>query len=172
MLHRRTSWRILKWLGTAACVLLVTAYVATAWRWYAAVRIDRGDVILTLNLVGGATEAMLITSSAAAPATLRTQLEMERLGSVRFIWYPRYAAGGIEGGPPGTYVRRLIVPLWLLFALLAIPTLLLWRCDRRRIPLHCCHKCGYDLTGNVTGRCPECGTPVASKRGHSTFSKK
>jgi hypothetical protein len=23
-----------------------------------------------------------------------------------------------------------------------------------------CQKCGYDLTGNVSGRCPECGTLV------------
>ena len=23
-----------------------------------------------------------------------------------------------------------------------------------------CEKCGYDLTGNESGRCPECGTPV------------
>lgn len=23
-----------------------------------------------------------------------------------------------------------------------------------------CRKCGYDLTGNVSGRCPECGAPV------------
>ena len=25
-----------------------------------------------------------------------------------------------------------------------------------------CRKCGYDLTGNITGRCPECGTPTAA----------
>ena len=25
-----------------------------------------------------------------------------------------------------------------------------------------CQKCGYNLTGNVSGRCPECGTPVKS----------
>lgn len=23
---------------------------------------------------------------------------------------------------------------------------------------HLCHRCGYNLTGNVSGRCPECGT--------------
>jgi hypothetical protein len=25
-----------------------------------------------------------------------------------------------------------------------------------------CKRCGYDLTGSVTGRCSECGTPIAS----------
>ena len=24
-----------------------------------------------------------------------------------------------------------------------------------------CHSCGYSLTGNVSGVCPECGTPVS-----------
>ncbi|MBN2448588.1 MAG: hypothetical protein JXO22_17815 [Phycisphaerae bacterium] len=23
-----------------------------------------------------------------------------------------------------------------------------------------CERCGYDLTGNVSGRCPECGEPI------------
>jgi hypothetical protein len=25
-----------------------------------------------------------------------------------------------------------------------------------------CVSCGYNLTGNVSGRCPECGEPIAS----------
>jgi hypothetical protein len=34
----------------------------------------------------------------------------------------------------------------------------LWkRCRRRRRPGHC-RRCGYDLTGNVSGVCPECGS--------------
>ncbi len=27
-------------------------------------------------------------------------------------------------------------------------------------PSHCCKKCGYNLTGNISGRCPECGTNI------------
>src|SRR5262249_37714200 len=34
---------------------------------------------------------------------------------------------------------------------------IVWRLDRRPPPGHC--NCGYDLTGNVSGRCPECGMP-------------
>lgn len=26
-----------------------------------------------------------------------------------------------------------------------------------------CEKCEYNLTGNISGKCPECGTPVAAK---------
>lgn len=29
-----------------------------------------------------------------------------------------------------------------------------------RIPKGSCQGCGYDLTGNVSGRCPECGREI------------
>jgi hypothetical protein len=35
-----------------------------------------------------------------------------------------------------------------------------WYHDRRSIPPGHCQKCGYDLTGNESGRCPECGTAI------------
>ena len=54
----------------------------------------------------------------------------------------------------------LWIPFWLPFVLLATPTALLWWHDLRRIPPGHCQRCGYDLTGNVSGRCPECGTPI------------
>lgn len=50
--------------------------------------------------------------------------------------------------------------LWLppaVFGALALP---LWIADRRaRLP-HECPRCRYDLTGNVSGVCPECGAPL------------
>ena len=30
-------------------------------------------------------------------------------------------------------------------------------------PAHLCRQCGYDLTGNVSGVCPECGRPTHRK---------
>ena len=30
----------------------------------------------------------------------------------------------------------------------------------RRRPTNLCAECGYNLTGNVSGRCPECGTSI------------
>lgn len=47
---------------------------------------------------------------------------------------------------------------WLLLATM-LPTALLWWLDRRIIQPGHCRKCGYDLTGNVSGVCPECGMP-------------
>ena len=51
------------------------------------------------------------------------------------------------------------LPLWLPFVVIAVPTAFLWYRDRRwRFPLGHCIKCGYNLTGNTTGICPECGS--------------
>ena len=58
---------------------------------------------------------------------------------------------------PGEQVRvYLVIP----FLLVAIPTAFLWARPRRRIPPGYCQTCGYNLTGNVSGVCPECGTAV------------
>jgi len=50
-----------------------------------------------------------------------------------------------------------VLALWIPFLLVAIPTAYLWYRDRRRLPSGHCRKCGYNLTGNVSGVCPECG---------------
>ena len=55
--------------------------------------------------------------------------------------------------------HTVIFPLWMPAVFVTLPTAILWMLDRRRIPAGHCRKCGYDLTGNVSGRCPECGTP-------------
>ncbi|MFQ5805659.1 MAG: hypothetical protein ACE5I3_04330 [Phycisphaerae bacterium] len=39
------------------------------------------------------------------------------------------------------------------------------RVTSRRFPLGYCQNCGYDLTGNVSGRCPECGREINAKQG-------
>ena len=57
--------------------------------------------------------------------------------------------------------EHVTIPLWMPFLGIAITTALirrthLWRADRRGI----CRDCGYNLTGNVSGVCPECGTQL------------
>ena len=61
------------------------------------------------------------------------------------IWWPEMGSG------------TFVLPLWIPCFILAIPTAYLFWLDRRAIPPHCCQGCGYDLTGNVSGACPECG---------------
>jgi hypothetical protein len=52
------------------------------------------------------------------------------------------------------------IPFWLPAVISAVPTAWLLFRDRRRIRPGCCRHCGYDLTANVTGICPECGSPI------------
>jgi hypothetical protein len=54
----------------------------------------------------------------------------------------------------------VVVPIWMLLVVIAIPTAFLWVRDRRRFPRGHCQACGYNLTGNVSGVCPECGRKV------------
>jgi hypothetical protein len=91
--------------------------------------------------------------------------------------YPRWSAGDWGWSRAGfqwlrrdetapTYwstQRSVVVPYWLPALLSAIAPVLstrarLVRSHRTRRGL--CLGCGYDLTGNASGTCPECGTPV------------
>ncbi len=64
-----------------------------------------------------------------------------------------------------------LVDTYILFpplAALAVKVLL-WRV-KRPIPPGVCISCSYDLTGNISGVCPECGTKVANNS-HEERSK-
>jgi hypothetical protein len=67
---------------------------------------------------------------------------------------------GPSSGAPRTVrtaLTYITIPCWLIFLPVALPTAFLWYRDRRRYRAGQCTMCGYDLTGNVSGRCPECG---------------
>ncbi len=49
------------------------------------------------------------------------------------------------------------IPLWLLLALLALPTVWLFSLNRRRTPRPGQCRCGYNLKGLTEARYPECG---------------
>ena len=62
------------------------------------------------------------------------------------------------GNPNGHVVT---IPFWLIIAVFSPFAFLQWRRTYldRRLPGHC-PTCHYDLTGNTTGVCPECGGKV------------
>jgi len=43
---------------------------------------------------------------------------------------------------------------------LSVATLVAFAFGRRRAQAGCCAFCNYNLTGNISGICPECGTPI------------
>ncbi len=58
--------------------------------------------------------------------------------------------------------REIRLPFGFPFLVIAVPTaIVFWRDHRRRPPGHC-RICGYNLTGNVSGVCPECGTSIST----------
>jgi hypothetical protein len=58
--------------------------------------------------------------------------------------------------------RDLYVPYWLLLIVVSPLVIWSWWRDRRRFPRGRCCECGYNLTGNVSGVCPECGMAVTA----------
>ncbi len=62
----------------------------------------------------------------------------------------------------------LDVPLWIPAFMIAIPSFLLWRRNQKLGEGYC--NCGYNLTGNVSGVCPECGTKMQSNGDEVTTS--
>ena len=71
------------------------------------------------------------------------------------------------------------IPLWAPAALLLISLALAiarrTHRQRRRLRTGLCIQCGYNLTGNESGICPECGRPTrppaATGRTHSTYNR-
>ncbi|MHC4065841.1 MAG: RING finger protein [Planctomycetota bacterium] len=81
----------------------------------------------------------------------------------RGSWYLRWWPGwGVStSSPSGSWhIRFPLVFLIPFFA--AYPALVVYRGARRRRRRKrgLCKSCKYDLTGNESGVCPECGTPI------------
>lgn len=57
-----------------------------------------------------------------------------------------------------TLLFVLYVPLWMIAAV-GVALMIYFRPKRGRTLGHC-SRCDYDLTGNESAVCPECGTPV------------
>ena len=71
-------------------------------------------------------------------------------------WWPEVFE---EADYHGTFVN-VGFPLWMPFLVVTLPTLVAWRRYVRAIPPGHCPHCDYNLTGNVSGVCPECGEKV------------
>ena len=152
MRRRGRFRRVGKWVGLALCVLIWVTWAASAG-WGARLSV-RGAIVAFTD------------------------------SGIVVVWNTgRIAAGGPQSGPgktvslflvefisdpPGTILRVLSLPFWLPLALLILPTAWLFWVDRRRKPRPGFCSCGYDLRGNVSGKCPECGekTTTSTERKH------
>lgn len=142
---KRRHNRLARWvfrLGLAACIVIVVASVASFWWTFCVtaagwvVGLNDGAVIVCRSIGGRARWSL----SSIGPATPKLH---EWLWSAQWIRY-------------GTTFH--FYPTWWFLLAALIPTLLAWRKQRRPYPPGHCRKCGYNLKGNVTGKCSECGT--------------
>ena len=62
----------------------------------------------------------------------------------------------------------VILPHWFLALIFAtLPAIWLYKWNKRRkLGPNACPSCGYDLTGNETGECPECGVTTKPEAAH------
>ena len=89
----------------------------------------------------------------------------------QYEWSSRQLIGrGSIGNAKGSYNFSVFeshfqLAWWLpaMVSLLPVGVLLsIWTMRRRRFWMGKCQTCSYDLTGNASGVCPECGTAIAS----------
>jgi hypothetical protein len=106
----------------------------------------------------------------------RETLSPQALDDSRQPWVIRYVR--VPGftlrtgaAQPARALFDVTVSSWLVAlttALLPIYWVVLYRGKWRRearLRAGCCISCGYDLTANTSGICPECGTPIGSNSG-------
>jgi hypothetical protein len=154
MRGRSRTRRVAKW-GVTSLLLLVIAMGGLSCLWSASY--VGSDVLV--GVVGG--------TLMWGPSALVAYTEPPTPTGFRVWWRPMYLP---FDWPSASHWSLGILPLWIPAVVLAIATALLWYLDRRRIPPGHCRKCGYDLTGNVSGRCPECGTEIKSVRAGSRLA--
>ena len=73
-----------------------------------------------------------------------------------------YASDNLCWMGPSTPSPLRIVLTWLVISI-SVGCACRWiafHCARPRCRPGYCHECDYDLTGNVSGICPECGSPL------------
>ena len=140
--------RWMKWVGLVGCAVIVVAWVVNI-RWTIGYSVGKLDFRLGAGRIG--------YDFGVRPIPIRRSpgLDIRPFGGG--YWRRCHYWVMFHSLRQWGYSVRL--PLWMPLVALAIPTAILWYRDRQPKPGHC-QQCGYDLTGNESGVCPECGTEV------------
>ena len=138
--------RIAKWTGLGMCALILMAWGFSSV--YGVGVVASGDTAIILE--HGWLSRLYHNMYYMDPSRYS-------FGRVGELWMHR-ASAGYYGSWTSTYP---IVPLWILLLIASIPTAFLFHRDRsRKINFGHCAICHYELTGNTSGVCPECGAKV------------
>lgn len=158
---RSRSWRALSRTMVALCALVMLGWVGS-WFW----RLTWRQPKVMFDAWGG--QLNLSIPGAYPPGwPSKDRLVFYYKGSAVELFVERDTYFRVFAGfPGGRSVGDLSfvcghIPFWVLFLATFIPTVLVRRATvRRRVPGTCVY-CEYDLTGNLSGVCPECGSPTA-----------
>lgn len=130
--------RAVGWAGCAVCILLLTLWI--------------GSIGHTFGYIGPDVGVYFESGGYVILGTGReiSAMGWTGIGQSRWpvVWW--FACPALV----------ILTPVWMPLLAVAVPTAFLWRREQRRSKSGHCRNCGYNLTGNVTGRCPECGTPT------------
>ncbi len=138
--------RFAKWTGVSVCALLITAWLLSRW-WWVPFPLNNHGSLEDAGIGAGAVyydyESMM-----GYPSTWPMSFTSKR---GFWLWKPRIIGS--------RYVVTVLIPLWIPFLVIAAPTGVLWYRERRSVrhELGLCANCHYNLAGNTSGVCPECG---------------
>lgn len=167
--------RIVKWTGAAVSLLIVTAWTASGfwsfnWVGYHWFTLRNGQLEFGEHLESREDYGRRVKLTPFLP------LDSEVVVRNRRPWLD-CIAGGLatprllhfvgtvpDGEPSGPHCRLLILPLAAPLTVITLLTFALFFRDRRRhIQPDSCIHCGYNLTGNTSGVCSECGEQSNTK---------
>ncbi len=155
--------RIAKWTGVCLWALILAMWLFS-FRYGANLSISRFvifDIVqdyfrLGYNQSGAYFQSIWGSSSGETIRYYIWNANEAPTAARNFFGWPHFSVRNIK------YVdfTCINIPYWLLLLAVMIPTLVLFYRDPRRIPVGHCTQCRYNLTGNTTGVCPECGTKI------------
>jgi hypothetical protein len=165
--QRSPIGRAAQWTGVTVGVFVFGVW-AVSLRW---IIVDVGKQHQVSIFDGCVAYTVLIGPSDEAGSVRRSYIglppgrEIQRLrmsDALRSYGFLLPYRNNLRTVPGAANVKELagILPLWIPVVAVTLPTGVLFWPGRGRVRACCCVSCGYDLTGNVSGICPECGTPI------------
>ena len=136
--------RSVKWVGAAACALLLCGWIGTFWSAF-----GYQAPTVAVNLSVGCFQVSVYPKAGNAT---QTQGWFAAWQPYQAFWLPKL----IRGRSKPSRTTHVFVPLWIPLLVVAAATILAFRFDQRFAPGHC-QMCDYDLRGDFSAGCPECG---------------